>query len=235
MAYSDAVVAQAHLWVGYHEGPNNQNIFSPAFSRPAEAWCQDFVEFVSASAGFRQPIDTPGVVTVGNWAIKNNLFMVSTKATPGCQILIDFNNGDGKMPVDPMKTHTGIFIGHGQTIEGNLSDQVQVVNRTLGAANIWGAINWPEYWAHRPQPFGVGPKNFPDVPKIQFGSKGAVVKAFQRGVNEVLRLKLDVDGDFQGHTQDACRQFQKVSRIHVTGVVDKQTWACLDIAIDKLK
>jgi peptidoglycan hydrolase-like protein with peptidoglycan-binding domain len=234
MAYQNAVVAQARLWIGYREGPNNQNIFSPGFNRPAEAWCQDFVEFVSASAGYRQPIDTAGVVAAGNWAIKNNLFMVSTKSTPGCQILFDFNNGDGKMPVDPMKTHTGIFIGHGQTIEGNISDQVRVMNRTLGATNIWGAINWPEYWKSRPQPFATPLKNFPNFPLIQAGSRGAVVQAFQRGINDLFPHKLAVNGVYDTNTKAACEQFQKVSRITVDGQCGQQTWACLDIAINKL-
>lgn len=37
MAYSDAVVAQARLWTGYREGPDNKNVFSDGMGRPAEA------------------------------------------------------------------------------------------------------------------------------------------------------------------------------------------------------
>ncbi len=56
MAYSDAVAAQARLWTGYREGPDNKNVFSGGMGRLAVAWCQDFVQFVTlcqrlASAG----------------------------------------------------------------------------------------------------------------------------------------------------------------------------------------
>src|ERR1700729_2325959 len=105
VSYQDAVVTQARLWVDYREGPGNQNLFSGGLGRPAEAWCQDFVQFVSASAGYKQPYTTSAVVSIGDWPRQNGLFIVSTKATPGCQILYDFSDGDGKEPVNPMKTH----------------------------------------------------------------------------------------------------------------------------------
>jgi len=55
-----------------------------------------------------------------------------------------------------------------------------------------------------------------------------------RALNDVLGIKLDVDGEFGPKTADACKQFQRASRIPVTGVADQQTWACLDISLDKL-
>jgi hypothetical protein len=30
-------------------------MFSAGLGLPAEAWCQDFVQFISAAAGYRQP------------------------------------------------------------------------------------------------------------------------------------------------------------------------------------
>src|SRR5581483_10209985 len=97
-------------------------------------WCQDFVQFVSASSGYRQPEDTPGVVAIGHWAKQHDVFIVSNHATPGCQILFDWNNGDGAEPRNPMETHTGIYIGGGQTIEGNTGSPQGVHQRprTLG-------------------------------------------------------------------------------------------------------
>jgi hypothetical protein len=237
MAYSDAVVAQARLWTGYREGPDNKNVFSGGMGRPAEAWCQDFVQFMSASAGYKQPYATASVVGIGHWAQDNNIWIVSTKATPGCQICFDFNNGDGREPVDWQKTHTGLYIGGGQTIEGNTGSPQGVwqKSRTLGATNIWGAIDWPRYWATRHVPFGSAVNRFPRYPTIQLNSRGDVVKAFQRSINIVLGSKLGVDGDFGQKTEAACKQFQKMCRIHDDGACGQQTWASLDIALDKLR
>jgi peptidoglycan hydrolase-like protein with peptidoglycan-binding domain len=235
MAYQDAVVAQARLWVGYHEDPNNRNIFSSGLGRDPEKWCQDFVQFVSASAGYRQPIATAAVLEIGHWAkAQHGLWIKGPQATPGCQICFDHGNGGGAEP-KPGKTHTGIYIGQGQTIEGNEGDKVTMMTHDLHARNIWGVINWPKYWQAHPEPFGAALHHFPSYPVIQRNSKGAVVKAFQRSINDVLGHKLDVDGDFGKHTKAACEQFQKVSHLHVTGVCGQQTWAALDIAIDKLR
>jgi hypothetical protein len=182
---------------------------SPGLGRPGEAWCQDFIQFISAAAGFKQPIVTAGVVEIGNWAQGAKIFIESTRATAGCQILYDFSLGNGHQPADPMKTHTGIYLGNSQTIQGN-TDVPGFVHQKpvkLGTAEIWGAID---------------------------GHADDRVLGLQRALNEVLGIKLDVDGEFGTNTVDACRQFQKASRIPVTGVADQQTWACQDIALDKL-
>jgi hypothetical protein len=237
MSYSDAIVAQAKLWVGYEEGAANANLFSAGLGRPGEPWCQDFIQFISAAAGFRQPIETGGVVAIGECAKRAKIFIESTKATAGCQILYDFSKGNGQQPADPMKTHTGLYLGDGLTIQGN-TDVPGFVHKkpvTLGAADIWGAINWPAYWATRPVPFSQATGRFPHYPVL--GQNGHVddrVLGLQRALNDVLGIKLVVDGQFGTNTVDACRQFQRASRIPVTGVADQQTWACLDIALDKL-
>jgi peptidoglycan hydrolase-like protein with peptidoglycan-binding domain len=70
---------------------------------------------------------------------------------------------------------------------------------------------------------------------IQRNSRGDVVKAFQRSINIVLRSRLDVSGEFGQKTEAACKQFQKRCRIHDNGVCGQQTWASLDIALDKLR
>jgi len=237
MTYQESVVAQARLWIGFHEDSANPTVFSAGLDRPAEAWCQDFVQFVSASAGFKQPYPTPGVVAIGHWAQQHGIWIASTKATPGCQICYDWKNGDGREPVDPFDTHTGLYIGGGHTIEGNTGSPPRGVLQNsvaLGAANIWGVIDWPRYWDSRPQPPDAVSR-FPRYPAIQQGSKGNVVKAFQRGINIVLGSGLDVDGEFGPKTQAACQHFQKICRIPANGVCGQQTWASLDVALDKLK
>jgi peptidoglycan hydrolase-like protein with peptidoglycan-binding domain len=237
MAYQDAVVAQACLWVDYREGPGNENLFSSGLGRSPEAWCQDFVQFVSASAGYKQPYGTPSVVEIGHWAQQNKIWIDSSNATPGCQICFDWNKGDGKEPVNPAETHTGIYIGKGHTIEGNTGTPQGVWQkpRTLGAPEIWGAIDWPKYWAAHPEPFQVAVSRFPGYPTIQLNSRSDAVKAFQRGVAIVLRNGLDADGQFGTNTEAACKKFQTMSRINANGVCGQQTWASLDIALDKLR
>jgi peptidoglycan hydrolase-like protein with peptidoglycan-binding domain len=53
--------------------------------------------------------------------------------------------------------------------------------------------------------------------------------------HSALGIKLDVDGGFGTNTAGACRQFQRASRIPVTGIADQATWASLDIALDTLR
>ena len=239
MSYSDAIVAQAKLWVGYTERPGNQNMFSTGLGLPPEAWCQDFVQFVSASAGYKQPHTTSAVVSIGDWARQNGLFIVSTKATPGCQILYDFSNGDGREPVNPAKTHTGIYIGGNHTIEGNSGTHPEGVHQNdvqLGSVDIWGAIDWPKYWDAHPVPFSKSVSRFPRYPVLrQNSSEDDRVKGLQHALNSALGIKLDVNGRFGQDTAKACRQFQRASRIPVTGIADQATWASLDIALDKLR
>jgi Putative peptidoglycan binding domain len=239
VSYSDAIVAQAKLWVGYIERPGNQNMFSTGLGLPPEAWCQDFVQFVSASAGYKQPHTTSAVVSIGDWARQHGLFIVSTKATPGCQILYDFSGGDGKEPVNAAKTHTGIYIGGNHTIEGNSGTHPEGVHQndiTLGGPDIWGAINWPKYWNAHPEPFSVSVSRFPKYPVLrQNNGKDDRVMGLQRALNSALGIKLDVDGEFGQDTAKACRQFQRASRIPVTGIANQATWASLDIALDKLR
>lgn len=170
-------------WIDYREGPENRNMFSADLDRPPEAWCQDFVQFVSASAGYKQPYATAAVVGIGHWAQQHAMWIPSTKATPGCQICYDWNNGDGREPIDWQETHTGLYIGGGRTIEGNTGSPQGVWQKsiTLGAANIWGAIDWPRYWAGdgRARPMSGG-NRFAGYPTIRRGSKGDPVKTFQR-------------------------------------------------------
>jgi hypothetical protein len=238
-SYPEAVVAQAQRWVGYVEGPGNRNMFSAGLGRPPEAWCQDFVQFVSATAGFKQPYATAAVVAIGHWAQQHGLWVASTQATPGCQICYDWNNGDGAEPRDWQLTHTGFYIGGGHTIEGNTGNDPNGVHEkpiTLGAADIWGAINWPRYWGGQggTGPVPVNTNRFAGYPQIQSGSTGDIVRTFQRDVGIVLGHGPDADGEFGPLTEAACREFQTASRIEVDGQCGTQTWAALDVALDKL-
>src|SRR5258708_28173847 len=118
MTYQESVGTQARLWIGYRESPANPTVFPAGLDRPAEARGQGFVQFVSASAGYKQPYPTPGVGAIGHWAQQHGIWIVSTKATPGCQICYDWKNGDGREPVDPLDTHTGLYIGGGPPNQG---------------------------------------------------------------------------------------------------------------------
>ena len=243
MAYSDAVLAQARLWIGYREGPNDMNVFSSALGLGAEPWCVDFTQFVSASSGYKQPYKTSAVLYIGHWAQNNGHWIkagdVPAKITPGCQLCYDWNNGHGQEPKDWQLMHTGFYIGNNHTIEGNTGDAPRGVlqqARALNAAYVWGAIDWPGYWNAVPHPQFESPGNrFSKCPAIQQNnSKNLFVDTFQQSLNLVLHSGLDVDGEFGPLTEAACKKFQQMSRIPVTGVCDQQTWASLDSALDKL-
>jgi hypothetical protein len=244
VSYSDAVVAQAKLWVGYREGAGNQNMFSAGLHLPAEAWCQDFVQFISAAAGYRQPHTTSGVVNIGDWAREHGLFIETTDATPGCQILYDLSNGDGREPADILKTHTGIYIGGSQVIAGNTtmpgqSDGVYKKSVELGAKYLWGAINWPAYWKTHPEPYQTSLNNFPSYAPLQKDPqlrKDDRVIGLQRALGDVLGTGLTVDGQFGDDTAKAVIRFQQTRHLApANGEVTQATWAALDIEVDKLR
>jgi hypothetical protein len=50
---------------------------------------------------------------------------------------------------------------------------------------------------------------FPGYPRIQRNLMGAVVEAFQRGLNIVINSGFEIDGEFSPDTQAACEHFQK--------------------------
>ena len=93
---------------------------------------------------------------------QHGLFIVSTKATPGCQILYDFSGGDGTEPVNPMKTHTGIYIGAGQTIEGNtgMPEGVYRKNVMPGPATSGGRLTGRSTGSP-PEPFAMSVRRSP--------------------------------------------------------------------------
>jgi peptidoglycan hydrolase-like protein with peptidoglycan-binding domain len=78
------------------------------------------------------------------------------------------------------------------------------------------------------------PLNRPRYPTIQRNSRRRC-QGIPADLNIVLGSRLDVDGEFGPKTEAACKQFQKMCRIHDNGVRGQQTWASLDIALDKLR
>jgi peptidoglycan hydrolase-like protein with peptidoglycan-binding domain len=51
----------------------------------------------------------------------------------------------------------------------------------------------------------------------------------------VLNSGLDVDGEFGPLTEGACKKFRRICRLQDNGVCGQQTWASLDVALDKLR
>ena len=66
------------------------------------------------------------------------------------------------------------------------------------------------------------------VPTLRKGSKGAQVSLLQERLNVKCGFNLAVDGDFGKNTDAAVRQFQKINRLVVDGIVGVKTCAVLN-------
>lgn len=122
-----SVVDTALKEVGYQEGANNANKYSTYLGRPAESWCADFVVWCMHQAGHAGSIiNTPSVISMGNWAVKSGLVIDPKDAQAGDIVLFDFT-GKKKAPVhvgivekgyDPKKNSL-------RTIEGNTTNAMR--------------------------------------------------------------------------------------------------------------
>lgn len=118
MTTADEFLADLASFIGYHESPagSNQNQFSKALGRPAEAWCADFL---IARARVR------GVVLPSESAYTPALFKAfrdahQTSAVPvrGAFAFFDFPEGDPVDHVGCVESWTSTTI---TTIDGNTS------------------------------------------------------------------------------------------------------------------
>ena len=63
--------------------------------------------------------------------------------------------------------------------------------------------------------------------ELRFGDAGAGVSALQRRLQQLGYFKANPTGSFREVTQNAVRYFQRINRLRVTGVADRQTLALL--------
>ena len=63
--------------------------------------------------------------------------------------------------------------------------------------------------------------------EIQLGSRGELVKEWQRGMNSALNTSLAIDGIFGPKTAAQTRHYQQLRNLAVDGIVGHDTWQCL--------
>lgn len=66
-----------------------------------------------------------------------------------------------------------------------------------------------------------------EIRQIQYGSKGADVKALQSILNAKANARLACDGDFGKLTKNAVTEFQRSRGLQVDSIVGKNTWSAL--------
>ena len=128
---------------GYKEGPNNANAFSAYFGMPNAQWCASFVSWALAQSEINDKLGSTSVSGLWGQAQKNGMFHSKNDGyipKPGD---IFINKGAGA-------SHTGFVVsvnddGTFTTIEGNASDQVKSVQRSLKDSVLTGFISMEEY------------------------------------------------------------------------------------------
>lgn len=136
---ADRIVAEAARHVGYHEGPDNDNMFSAYFGVNHVPWCAYFVSYVHKKAGFEMAIGDCDAMLAK--AMDENRFHTDVPRR-GDVVFYDLSRSDGDSP-----DHVGIVESVTQgsrgevmvnTIEGNTSDAVNRRVRTHGSSDIVG-------------------------------------------------------------------------------------------------
>ncbi|MEV5710180.1 hypothetical protein [Actinoallomurus sp. NPDC052274] len=124
-----AMVNLAKAQVGYHEGPNNSNMYSAGLGRPAEQWCADFIDWLAKQTGnasiFPQNPSAPGMAQGFGRQFQTG----SAGILPG-DIVFYSGESSGWGGIG----HVGIAVSGGgtggwQSVEGNYGDRVALVNR----------------------------------------------------------------------------------------------------------
>jgi peptidoglycan hydrolase-like protein with peptidoglycan-binding domain len=69
-----------------------------------------------------------------------------------------------------------------------------------------------------------------ELPVLSQGSTGSHVRVLQQLLN-AKNFTLEITGNFDGHTQNAVREFQRLNALGISGIVDGRTWHCLSVGV----
>ena len=251
----EAIIEVAKKEIGTIEGPkDNETKYGKWSGVNFQPWCQSFVSWTAFTSGLdpKKYPKTASTVAAADFFKKNNRWADARNddPTPGDWIYFDFPD-DGVNRI----SHVGLCIknnGDGtiQVIEGNTSGTAKGDQRNGGMCvektrayvkNKKGILNAVVGWG---RPVYAGEENAPLLSKggvvaeapvakpaakkatvafkpLKNGSKGTGVKTVQ------TLLGIKADGSFGPGTAKAVQDFQKKSKLPVTGIVDQATLKAL--------
>ncbi len=254
MTTRDEIVRTA---LGYNgtcdgQGFDGPNPFSADLSRPAEAWCGDFVTDIYKRAQVPLPSMQPGCRTgfaycpdAVSYGQVHGATRRSWEAEPGDITLFDWN-GDGE--ADHTEIATGCQGGALFTIGGNSgpsnmdrfggqggvhrhrweapagqgNDQVLVLIDTSKVVRFGGP-------AHPTEP-GKPPPAGPRLLMLKSPMmSGADVRVIQQALNQRDNASLATDGTYGPLTRDAVINWQRRGQIGVDGIAGPQTRSSLGL------
>lgn len=228
-AWFKAQIGTAEQPLGSNNVIYNTHYYGHAVSGDAYPWCCSFIW-----DGFRQcgvpKLFCDGAQTaycpyVVNHAKAHNQW-VTSGYREGDLLLYDWDK-DGV--ADHIGYCAGIKGGDVYSIEGNLSDRVQMVTRYHGS--VMGAYRpaYSEKTEEKAKPNKAANNSAPVLPTLKKGDKGDVVRAAQflligRGYTVG---GTGADGDFGPATHAGTVNFQTAVGLAGDGIIGPSTWAAL--------
>jgi Putative peptidoglycan binding domain/CHAP domain len=234
------------------QGYDGPNPFSANLSRPAEAWCGDFVTDMYKRAQIPLPSMQPGCRTgfaycpdAVIYGQKHGAARYSWLAEPGDIVLFDWNsNGDadhteivtdyqggvlftiggnsGPSNVDDFRGDGGVHRHSWPAPSGQGNNLVLAVIDTSKVV-LFGSP------AH-PTMVGTAPPAAPRMLMLKSPTMtGDDVRAVQQALNQRNQAGLDTDGDYGPLTRDAVLAWQQHAGIEADGIVGPQTRSSLGL------
>lgn len=232
---AETLAAEAE-WVGFREGPNNDNPFGPIQGVSNAAYCESFADGIPFQHGYDHRIGlstsrtqfgaagdayTPWGVTHarerGEWLDDNSSQGRPADLRPGDHVFFAWNDGVGPEP------------DHVETAVASYADGTfDTIGANTGTPNgVWRVRRDRKYLLGRRRPALYAMESGPPVTRpcheqvLRRGDSGPCVVELQR------LLHIVVDGDFGADTEAAVQAWQRTARITVDGVVGPDTWAVL--------
>lgn len=249
----EAIIDVAKAEIGTVEGPkDNETKYGKWSGANFQPWCQSFVSWSAYTSGLdpKKYPKTASTVAAADWFKKNDRWADARNddPTPGDWIYFDFpddgvnrishvglcikNNGDGTIQViegNTSGTAKGDQRNGGMCVEKTRAYVKNNKPKLMNAVVGWGR---PVYTGEENLPLlsKVGSSDAPAKPvssataakkefkSFKVGAKGSSVKKIQEA------LGLTADGEFGPGTEKAVKDFQKKTKLPVTGIVDAKTY-----------
>lgn len=233
---SSDLVRIAASQVGYHEKASNYNLDdflansgSANYNKYARdvgvangnAWCATFVWWCMKSAGVADSAYPSRTTVTRDWFNQRGLYRARGTYIPKPGDYVIFGN----------VAHCGIVEyvsgNYVHTIEGNSKDAVKRNTYSLSSSYIlgYGIINYSETSSVPTVSDTSNPGSPYPIPAgiYRSGNRGDAVKWIQKFANDVMGLRISIDGIYGNQTITAVKQFQQQNGLAVDGIAGSQT------------